>query len=614
MFFVINNANIAIIMNGQQVLKKTLLSVPEVPGIYKMLGDNGEVLYVGKAKNLKNRLKNYLNKGLTTRIMTMVSLIRNIEYISTNTEADALLLESRLIKQHQPKYNVLLKDDRSFPYIKARFDHEFAQLIKYRGKITNNAKYFGPFANVSEVNRVLTFLHKTFKLRNCSDNYFNSRKRPCLQYQIGRCSAPCVGKITKEGYAASIKEAIQFLDGRSAELQKSLAKQMDDASKNEDYEQAAMIRDKIKGLSYIQGKASNHINLLYDIDVVVAIKEASLVAISITFYRGGHSYGHKIVFIDDGNGDIALAISSFISKFYQSMPIPKEIIINIVIEDKELLEEAFTQLHGTKIKIIDNAKAERKKLIEGAELVAIEALHNKAKLDGVNRQIYEEIAEVFGLNKVPERIEIYDNSHIMGTSAVGAFVVASPDGFHKKEYRHYNVENKIGDDYAMLREVINRRLTKCKNGDGASPDLMLIDGGKGQLSTVLDVMKRLDIEVPVVAIAKGPERNAGREVFFLASGKEITFDRNNPLMKYLQILRDEAHRFAITTHRKKRSKLIAVSSLDNIDDIGPARKKALLGHFGSMDAISEATPQEIAKVDGISLALAKRIHENLSAK
>ena len=605
---------------GHLTIKSTLLSVPEASGIYQMLGDKGEILYIGKAKNLKNRLKNYISTQLTTRIINLVSKITAIEYITTSNESEALLLESRLIKKHQPKYNVLLKDDKSFPYIKARFDHGFPQIIKYRGKITKEGQYFGPFANVGEVNRVLTFLQKTFKLRNCTDNYFAGRKRPCLQYQIGRCSAPCVGKISEADYNASVNEALAFLKGNNIELQKDLAKQMAAASSNEDYEKAAFIRDKIKSLSYIQTESDNHISILHSTDVIAAVEASGIICISVSFYRFGNFYGHKLFFMDvevDNSTSLssrplcAEAISSFIGTFYQDIPIPEEIIISHIIEDNDLILKALEQIHGISTKITIPTKGLKKSLINKAEESANEGLKQKVKNEGVSRQIYEEIAEVFHLTQIPERIEIYDNSHISGTSAVGAFVVAAPGGFQKKEYRCYNMENKIGDDYAMLREVLVRRLGKLKNSDSKRPDLMLIDGGKGQLSVAIEVMNKLEIDIPVSAIAKGADRNAGRETFYLPSGEEFTFDRNKPLMKYLQILRDEAHRFAITSHRKKRAKAMNISSLDDIADIGPARKKALLSYFGSIYAIKSASVEEIAKVPGVSRALAKVILEGL---
>jgi len=592
---------------GHIIIKNTLVSAPDAPGIYQMFGGEGEILYIGKAKNLKNRLKNYISNQLTTRIMHLISNVRKLEYITTLNESEALLLESRLIKKHQPKYNVLLKDDKSFPYIKLRSDHDFPQIIKYRGKVTKDSQYFGPFANVGEVNRVLTFLHKTFKLRNCTDNYFAERKRPCLQYQIGRCSAPCVGKISKDDYQVSINEATQFLKGNNLQLQKNLSKQMDEASRDEDYEQAASIRDKIKNLSYIQTESDNHISILHSADVIAAVATSGIICISVSFYRFGQFYGHKLFFTSESENDISIALSSFIGTFYQDIPIPDEIIISQTIEDEELILTALQQIHNISTKITVPTKGGKKSLVKKAEETAHDGLMQKVKHDGVSKQIYDEIAEVFHLPKAPGRIEIYDNSHIMGTSAIGAFVVAGVSGFQKREYRYYNVENTIGDDYAMLREVLTRRLSKLREDDGKKPDLILIDGGKGQLSVAIDVMHKLEIDIPVAAIAKGAQRNAGRETFYLPSGEEFTFDRNKPLMKYLQILRDEAHNFAITTHRKKRARAMNISSLDEVADIGPVKKKALLSHFGSIDAIKSASIEEIAKVPGISKALAKAI-------
>ena len=404
-------------------------------------------------------------------------------------------------------------------------------------------------------------------------------------------------------------EALEFLKGRNIQLQKNLAKQMEIASGEEDYEKAAIIRDKIRSLSYIQTESDNHIELLHNIDAIAAVEDAGIVCISVSFYRFGHFYGHKLFFVD--GADTSEALSSFIGTFYQSMPIPEEIIISHDIEDKDVLLKALSQIHDAKITMTVPSKGAKKALLNKAKDTAQEGLYQKVKNDGVNYQLYKEIADIFYLPALPERIEIYDNSHIMGAAAVGAFVVATQKGFQKKEYRHYNVENKIGDDYAMLREVLMRRLTKLKNGEGAKPDLLLIDGGKGQLSTAMDVMAKLNIDVPVVCIAKGPERNAGREVFYLPSGEELTFDRNKPLMKYLQILRDEAHRFAITTHRKKRARAMGVSSLDDIADIGPAKKKALLGYFGSVEAIKAASVEEIAKVPGVSKSLATAVLAHL---
>lgn len=595
---------------GPIIIKTALISASEAAGVYQMFDENNVILYIGKAKNIKNRLKNYISNQLTTRIINLISNVARVECIATANESEALLLEGRLIKIHQPKYNVLLKDDKSFPYLKVRTDHEFPQIVKYRGKLDMDGKYFGPFANVGEVNKVLGFLHKTFRLRNCTDSYFAARTRPCLQYQIGRCSAPCVEKISAADYNKSIKEALDFLQGRNVELQKNIAAEMDEASRKEDYEKAAMLRDKIKNLSYIQTEGDNHIPILHNVDVIAVVLDAGIACISVSFYRFGHFYGHKLFFYnghEENGGEEVL--SAFLSSFYQNTTVPDEIILSQDVADIELLREAFAQMYGIDTKITIATKGPKKTLMEKAINSATEGLRHKIQHDGVGQKIYEEIRDLFHLAAVPKRIEIYDNSHIMGTSAVGAYVVATPKGFSKREYRAYNVENKVGDDYAMLREVLTRRLGKLV--ESAIPDLLLIDGGKGQLSTAIHVMQELGLNIPIVAISKGPDRNAGREIFHLTSGEELTFERNKPLMKYLQILRDEAHKFAITCHRKKRARAMTLSSLDDITDIGPTRKKALLAHFGSVEAIKSASTNEIAKVPGISKAIAERVKSAL---
>jgi excinuclease ABC subunit C len=599
---------------GNTVVKDVLLRVPELPGIYQMFDVNGDILYIGKAKNLKNRLKTYISSMLSTRIINLVEAIASIEYIVTSNEAEALLLEARLIKSHQPKYNILLKDDKSFPYIMVRSDHNIPQILKYRGKLSADNLFFGPFASIGDVNNALKFLHKTFKLRNCTDAYFNQRKRPCLQYEIGMCSAPCVGKISDKEYHQSFSEAIEFLSGNSTKLQASLAVQMNEYSENMNYERAAVIRDKIKNLSYIQMESSNYLSNLNNIDVIVAVANTDSICIAISFYRFGHYYGHKIIFPEKSMtsvDSIEELLSSFVSVFYQNKLPPDEVILSHKIYDMDILEDALSQIHGTKVKISVPIKSVKKTLIDKAIAIATEGLNNKIKHFGINRSILERMAQLFHLTEAPLRIEIYDNSHIMGSFAVGAFVVSTPSGFDKKEYRYYNVENKIGDDYAMLREVITRRCSKLLKDNTKTPDLMLIDGGKGQLSVVTKVMQGLSLDIPVVAIAKGPDRNSGREFFYLTSGEEMTLDRNDPLMKYLQILRDEAHRFAITTHRNKRTRAIMVSSLDHIKGVGKTRKRALLHHFGSVEAIRSATVEDICKVYGVSRELAKEILEHL---
>ncbi len=590
-------------------IKQIIQNSPDAPGIYQMISGDGSILYIGKAKNIKKRLINYIGNNLTTRILLMVRQISRIEYVTTGNEAEALLLESRLIKKHQPKYNVLLKDDKSFPYIMLKQDNDFPQVTKYRGKISdsNYYKFFGPFANVGAVNNSLKFLQKTFKLRNCTDSFFSNRTRPCLQYQIGRCSAPCVGKISKEEYAESVKQATVFLSGESQELQNELAHQMTIASNNMEYEKAAAIRDKIQNLSHIQLGGDNLKEGIVDLDAIAITEKYGLYCVAICFYRGRQFYGNKLYFPTGDNSSMSEVLSYVIGLFYQNRICPKEIIVNTEIEDKEILESALYQLHNIHTKIYVPLKAVKKSLIDSALTSAEEGLKIKIKTQDTNLEILNKIAELFGLAEVPKRIEIYDNSHIMGAHAVGAMVVSTPEGFSKKEYRSYNVENKTGDDYAILREVMNRRMKKIIAGDGPIPDLMIIDGGKGHLSTAIEVMKKLGVALNIVAMSKGVDRNAGREVFHIDSKEEFTLDKNDSAMKYLQILRDEAHNFAINTHRKKRTKAIYFSSLDEIEGIGNSRKKALLHFFGGIDAIKAASIEDLIKVQGISKSVAEKI-------
>ncbi|MEY3197457.1 MAG: excinuclease subunit [Pseudomonadota bacterium] len=592
---------------GREIVKLALERAPELPGVYQMFGSKGEILYIGKAKNIKNRLKNYVSNLLSTRILNLVSNISSIEYIIAESESEALLLEARLIRANQPKYNVLLKDDKSFPYIKVRLDHNSPQILKYRGKLTKGEEFFGPFASVSDVNKVLKFLHKTFKLRNCTDSYFSVRKRPCLQYEIGMCSGPCVKKISEIEYKRSFNQALEFLRGNSSRLQKELAEQMQKYSDEMDYEKAAETRDKIKNLSYIQMESGGHLSSLSNMDIIAVIKEAGIVGIVISFYRYGHYYGHKVTFSEESEADLEEILASFISGFYQSTPTPDEIIINIPLEDTMFLEDALYQIYGSKVRISIPSKPEKERLLERAISTAYDALSTRIKQQGIKTSILQQMKDLFQLPSIPNRIEIYDNSHISGNFAVGAFVVSTPNGFNKKEYRSYNVESKIGDDYAMLREVLMRRCKRLLEDMSKKPDLIIIDGGKGQLSTAIKVISEFGLDIPLVAVAKGPDRNSGNEIFFLGNGKEIILDKKDPLKKYIQVLRDEAHRFAITTHRNKREKNIRTSSLDNIDGIGKSRKLALLSHFGSIEAIKSASIEDLCKVTGVNKALAERI-------
>jgi excinuclease ABC subunit C len=608
-FYILISKHIALIMNIKNIIQKA----PETPGIYQMISSDNSILYIGKAKNIKKRLLNYIGNNLNTRTILMVRQISKIEYVITSNEAEALLLESRLIKKHQPKYNVLLKDDKSFPYIMLRQDHDFSQISKYRGKVSDNKfnKFFGPFANIGAVNNSLKFLQKTFKLRNCTDSYFSNRTRPCLQYQIGRCSAPCVGKISKEEYGESVKHAMAFLSGESQELQNELAYQMTIASNNMEYEKAAEIRNKIQNLSHIQLSNDRVKDGIIDLDAIAIAEKYGIYCVAICFYRGRQFYGNKLYFPIGEKNSLSEVLSYVIGLFYQNTICPKEIIVNIEIEDKEILEEALFQLHNIPTKIHVPMKSTKKSLINSALTAAEEGLKIKLKTQEANLEILNKIAKLFDITDTPQRIEIYDNSHIMGSHAVGAMVVSTPEGFSKKEYRSYNVENKTGDDYAMLREVMNRRMKKIISGEGPIPDLVIIDGGKGQLSTAVEVMKKLGLSLNIIAMSKGVDRNAGREMFHMISGKEFTLDKNDQTMKYLQLLRDEAHNFAISKHRKKRTKAIYFSSLDDIESIGAARKKALLNFFGGIDTIKSASIEDLMKVPGISKSVAEKLFLSL---
>lgn len=596
-------------------IKELINNAPLEAGIYQMLDKDGVVLYIGKAKVLRNRLKNYMGNKLTGKTLLMVRQIENIEWVITKSESEALILESRLIRKHKPKYNVLLKDDKSFPYIIVRKDHDFPQVNKYRGKINKEKnKYFGPFASTMEVNNALKFLQKNFKLRNCTDNYFAARKRPCLQYQIGRCSAPCVGKISKTEYIDSIREAIMFLSGDSKKLQAKLAHEMEIYAQNMEYEKAAEARDKIRNLSYIQLNNKIAGGEALDLDAIAVCNKLDIYSVTISFYRKGQFYGQKSYFFEGEARSKEEALSSFIGQFYQNASSPKEILINTKIDDKDLLEEALFQMQNIKVKIHAPVRGMKKSLIIDTIDAGEKALDSKIKNQLAKDEILEEIVELFDLDDIPERIEIYDNSHIMGRSAVGAMVVAGREGFIKGEYRIYNVENKIGDDYAMLSEVLTRRMKKIREGKSNAADLMIIDGGKGQLSTAKKVMDKMGLELNIIAMSKGVDRNAGKEIFHMLDGREFTLDKNTKLMKYLQILRDEAHNFAINSHRKKRDKTIYHSSLDKIPGIGPARKKALLNYFGGIEEVKNATFQDLMKAEGISKKVAEYIFDSLKEK
>ncbi|MDF2965239.1 MAG: uvrC [Rickettsiaceae bacterium] len=609
-------------LTGKEVIKDFLKNMPECPGVYRMLDAENKVLYVGKAKNLKKRVVSYTKSDLPTRLLRMVFLTHSMEIITTNTEAEALLLEASLIKKLQPRFNILLRDDKSYPYIKLRTDHDFPQVVKYRGKKTSDGKLFGPFASSKDVDKTINELQKVFKLRPCSDNYFMGRKRPCLQYQIKRCSGACVGKVSKDYYANTVKQIEAFLTGKTKTLQEDLNKEMQGYSDSMDYEKAAEVRDKIKALSYIQSKAVPAEFQIQDADVIAVFTDNDEACVQVFVYRGGQSYGNKAFFPIHAEGNSPEEIlSSFIGQYYQSRPCPAEVIISHEIEEKEAIETALTSLRGFKVKILTPKKGTKTKLIELALDNAKRAL--TARIDKIvgKLELLEKIRELFQLNKTPERIEVYDNSHIFGRFAVGAMIVATSEGFDKNEYRRFTIDNERrsgpitgGDDYAMLSEVLSRRFKRIKEGSSKAADLMIIDGGKGHLSTTKKVMEQFKMDIPFVCMSKGVDRNAGREVFHLPNREPFTLPKDEPIMKYLQILRDEAHNFAIKSHRIKRSKAISLSALDAIPGVGPKRKRALLEYFGSVDAIKEASIADIMKIEKINKTTAETIHNALHSK
>ncbi len=588
-----------LIKNSIDLIKKELLNMPNLPGVYRMLDKDGKVLYIGKAKDLAKRIVNYTQiNRLCERMKLAISQTAKLDIITVNTEAQALILEANLVKSLKPKYNILLKDDKSMPYILLRQDHEFPQLLKFRGKKDMSGQYFGPFASSKIVDDTIEFLERSFLLRNCSDHFFNGRKTACMQYQIKRCSAPCINKINKEDYKDNVKQALAFLQGKSTVLQEELSKNMQQASSNMEYEKAAKYRDQLRSLNYIQNKNTNLFNL-EDADVIGIAKEDDIACIQLFLFRNGQNYGNRCFFFDrvlDEGIEKILAV--FLAQIYQHNSKPKETLVSAFPEDKEALEEAF------KIKIMIAKSGDKSKAIQFAQDNAKMALNRKHQDKQQKQILFKQIQELFEINTPIKRIEVYDNSHIMGAFAIGAMIVATEEGFSKNKYRKYNIKsNDIGDDYAMLREVLIRRLSKLED----LPDLLLIDGGEGQLTSARSVLDELKLDIPLVCISKGVERNAGKEVFHQTGKPAFTLDKSIAVMKYLQILRDEAHRFAITGHRKKRSQAMNFSVLSQIPGIGPKRRKVLINHFTSIAEIKDASIESLRKLEGLNQKLAEEI-------
>lgn len=605
---------------GAALIRRLANTLPDTPGVYRMLDKDGGALYVGKARALKRRVMSYANSDrLPVRLKRMVAETQDMMFVHTHTEVEALLLESNLIKKLKPRYNVLMRDDKSFPYILITGDHDFPMVVKHRGAQKRKGTYFGPFASGMAVNRTIQTLQKAFMLRNCSDSVFAGRTRPCLQYHIKRCTAPCVDYVSREAYAAQVDEAKAFLAGKSREIQERFARAMQEASAARDYEMAARYRDRIRALTAIQAQQDINIKNLGDADVIGLYKEGGKSCIQVFFFRGGQNFGNRAYFprhvAEDEDSDI---LGAFIAQFYENKPIPRQVIVSHALKERKLLEEAFASRKNVphKVDIIVPSRGVRRRLVDFVINNARDALSREGlKLAG-ERELLERVAELFGLDGIPERIEVYDNSHIGGTDMVGAMIVAGPEGFRRNAYRKFNIRvADEADDYGMMREVMSRRFGRAlkeENGPGAGdwPDLVLIDGGKGQLSAVTEALADLGMggSVTVVAIAKGPDRNAGREKFFMQGRAMFRLPENDPALHYLQRLRDEAHRFAIGAHRARRAKNITSSPLDEVPGIGAKRKKALLAHFGSAEEVARAGIKDLQMVTGISKSVAEKVY------
>lgn len=616
---------------GVPVIEQHLKNLPSNPGVYRMMDVKGNILYVGKAKNLKKRVVAYTapeRQALRTR--RMISETASMEFVTTHTEAEALLLESNLIKRYAPKYNILLRDDKSFPFILVTAGHDFPQVLKHRGAQSKKGDYFGPFASVWAVNETLAVLQRAFLLRTCTDSVFANRTRPCLLYQIKRCAAPCVDKVSSEDYGALVTQARNFLSGGSQAIQKEFAAKMQNASDALEFELAGQYRDRIRALTRVQARQDINLQGVGEADVIAAHQDGGVTCIQVFFFRTGANFGNRSYFPSQAR-DIELpeVLEAFIGQFYAKTIPPKTIILSHDIPNSELLAEALSVRADTTVKLLNPKRGDKRKIIEHALANAKEAHGRRMAESASQRRMLERVQEVFKLDGVPERIEVYDNSHVSGTKAVGGMIVAGPEGLLKSAYRKFTIKGAApitgrvgldgyaaGDDYAMMKEVLTRRFSRALREDpdktsGQWPDLVLLDGGKGQLSIGVQVFEELGIDdIAIAAIAKGEDRNAGREKIFLSDGSPaIELEPKNPVLYFLQRLRDEAHRFAIGSHRQKRSKAISRSVLDEIPNVGAKRKKALLHHFGGPEAVKQAGRSDLEGVDGINTALANKIYD-----
>ena len=609
---------------GVGVIKKYLKALPADPGVYRMMNYDGDVLYIGKAKNLKKRVSSYTNlHRQSIRIKRMISQTSFMEFVTTHTEAEALLLEANLIKKLTPRYNILLRDDKSFPYILITGDHDYPQVLKYRGSRKRKGEYYGPFASAGSVNQTLAVLQRAFLLRSCSDSTFAARTRPCLLYQIKRCSAPCVDITDEDSYSKLVDQARAFLNGQSQKIQKHLAEEMQILSDKLKFEEAAVLRDRILAITKIQSRQDINIPNIEEADIVALHQMAGQACVQVFFLRAGSNYGNRAYYPRHTNdASDEQIMEAFLGQFYANKVPPRLILLSHNVTEDTVLVEALTERAGRKVELQVPSRGSKRSLVKFAEENSKKALSRRLVEDASQRQLLEGLSKLLALEHQPERIEVYDNSHISGTNAVGAMIVYGSDGFLKSAYRKFiirgvgkGVQQSNGDDYAMMREVLTRRFSRAQNEDpdrsgGQWPDLIIIDGGAGHLSTTLEVFQDLGIsDVSVAAIAKGPDRNAGRERLFLPGRPSFALDSRDPVLYFLQRLRDEAHRFAIDTHRRRRAKNMEHSPLDEIQGVGGTRKRALLHHFGSARAVSQAGLTDLEAVDGISKAIADRVFD-----
>jgi len=610
-------------LEGAALIADVVTRLPGRPGVYRMIDGKGDVIYVGKARNLKNRVSSYARgQGHNNRIALMIALTRSMEFVTTTTEAEALLLEANLIKKLKPRFNVILRDDKSFPYILIARDHAVAQLTKHRGARNRQGEYYGPFASAGAVNQAINTLQKAFLLRSCPDSIYDNRKRPCLLHQIKRCSAPCVGLISQADYDGLVRQAEDFLENRSQGVKEALAQAMEQASDAMDYERAARFRDRIQAMSFVSQHQGINPQGVEEADVFALAQEGGQFCVQVFFFRSGQNWGNRAYFPRADKGlDEAEVMQSFVTQFYDGKPVPKLVLLSHAVEDMALLAEALSAQAGLRVEVAAPQRGEKRALVDHALANAREANGRRLAETTSQARLLAGVRDVFGLDEPPGRIEVYDNSHIQGSHAVGAMIVAGPEGFEKGEYRKFNIRGEdmaAGDDFAMMREVLTRRFARLVKeegeGQGKRPDLVLIDGGAGQLAAARAALAELGVsDVVLAGVAKGPDRDAGREHFYMEGKPSFMLEARDPVLYYVQRLRDEAHRFVIGSHRARRSRAIGQNPLDDIPGIGPTRKKALLQSFGSAKAVARASAADLAAVPGVSRGLAQMIYDHFHA-